>query len=158
MSELVNHFIMRRTNTLNAQHLPPKLVQVRLASTPGDNLHGLALDSKSFAGWAARQVVCCRLTETQKKIYEHLLSSKEIRHIMDGKQTNILSSIGALQKLCNHPSLLQDAPSGSSSRGGGSAHGLDSINRFLPPVPAHVRGRVQPVTPELSGKMLVSLS
>lgn len=29
MSNLVNEFILRRTNTLNAQHLPPKLVQVR---------------------------------------------------------------------------------------------------------------------------------
>lgn len=28
MSNLVNEFILRRTNTLNAQHLPPKLVQV----------------------------------------------------------------------------------------------------------------------------------
>ena len=30
MSNLVNEFILRRTNTLNAQHLPAKLVQVRV--------------------------------------------------------------------------------------------------------------------------------
>ena len=28
MSDLVNQFILRRTNTLNAKHLPPKLTQV----------------------------------------------------------------------------------------------------------------------------------
>lgn len=44
------------------------------------------------------QVVCCRLTPLQMNIYKHLLSSKEIRHILNGKQTNILSSIGAMQK------------------------------------------------------------
>jgi hypothetical protein len=93
MSNLVNEFILRRTNTLNAQHLPPKLVQV----------------------------VCCRLTELQKTIYKHLLSSKEIRHIFEGKQTNILASIGALQKLCNHPQLLQEnSYHGSSTRGNAS--------------------------------------
>lgn len=45
------------------------------------------------------QVVCCRLTPVQTKIYKHLMSSKEIRHILNGKQTNILSSIGAMQKV-----------------------------------------------------------
>ena len=28
LSSIVNDFILRRVNTLNAQHLPPKLVQV----------------------------------------------------------------------------------------------------------------------------------
>ena len=39
MSSTVNDFILRRVNTLNAQHLPPKLVQV----------------------------VCCNLTPTQQQ-------------------------------------------------------------------------------------------
>ena len=46
MSTIVNEFILRRINTLNAQHLPPKLVQV----------------------------VCCNLTEIQKNMYSHLVS------------------------------------------------------------------------------------
>ncbi|CAN0441077.1 unnamed protein product, partial [Discosporangium mesarthrocarpum] len=50
-----------------------------------------------------RKVVCCRLTEVQRGIYKHLLSSKEIRHILNGKQTNILSSIGAMQKVSFSP-------------------------------------------------------
>ncbi|CAM9988109.1 unnamed protein product, partial [Ectocarpus sp. 12 AP-2014] len=87
MSTVVNEFILRRTNNINAKHLPPKLVQV----------------------------VCCRLTPVQTKIYKHLLSSKEIRHILNGKQTNILSSIGAMQKLCNHPKLLVEGAAGRDS-------------------------------------------
>lgn len=42
MSNLVNNFILRRVNTLNAQHLPPKLVQV----------------------------VCCKLTDIQQNMYQ----------------------------------------------------------------------------------------
>jgi DNA repair and recombination RAD54-like protein len=41
MSTTVNDFILRRVNTLNAEHLPPKLVQV----------------------------VCCNLTEIQQNMY-----------------------------------------------------------------------------------------
>lgn len=29
MSTVVNEFILRRTNNINAKHLPPKLVQVK---------------------------------------------------------------------------------------------------------------------------------
>lgn len=83
-------------------------------------------------------MVCCRLTDVQKAIYKHLLNSKEVRHIFEGKQTNILSSIGALQKLCNHPTLLQEPASsgGSSTRGGGASAkantGVDQISHLLP--------------------------
>ena len=80
MSSLVNEFILRRVNTLNAEHLPPKLVQV----------------------------VCCNLTDIQKNMYEHLISSKNMQHVLDGKQVNCLSSIQMLMKLCNHPSLVAD--------------------------------------------------
>lgn len=51
-------------------------------------------------------MVCCRLTPVQKKIYKHLMSSKEIRHILNGKQTNILSSIGAIKKVRASGELL----------------------------------------------------
>jgi len=110
------------------------------------------------------QIVCCPLTDVQEKIYRHLLSSKEIRHILDGKQTNILCYIGTLQKLCNHPYLLQEPQQGSSTRkgssgggGGSKTHGMDAISQFLPPEEGgQIRGRTRPVRPELSGKMMVS--
>lgn len=70
MSETVNNFILRRVNTLNAQHLPPKLVQV----------------------------VCCNLTEIQKNMYSHLCDSKAMQHVLNGKQVNCLGSIQMLMK------------------------------------------------------------
>lgn len=62
MSSTVNNFILRRVNTLNAQHLPPKLVQV----------------------------VCCNPTEIQQNMYAHLCNSKDMQHVLDGKQVNCL--------------------------------------------------------------------
>jgi SNF2 family DNA or RNA helicase len=58
MSSIVNEFILRRVNTLNAQHLPAKLVQV----------------------------VCCKMTDMQQNIYNHLIGSKAIQQVTDGKQ------------------------------------------------------------------------
>ena len=78
MSLLVNNFILRRVNTLNAQHLPPKLVQV----------------------------VCCNLTGIQQNMYQQLVSSKDMQHVLDGKQVNCLSSIQMLMKLVNHHRLV----------------------------------------------------
>ncbi len=93
MSRIVNEFILRRTNTLNAQHLPPKLTQV----------------------------VACRLTDIQESMYRHLLNSKEVNHILSGKQTNVLAQIGTIQKLCNHPSLVLDAQYLSEGAGNSSS-------------------------------------
>lgn len=141
MSTIVNEFILRRTNTLNAQHLPPKLVQV----------------------------VACRLTDVQRRIYRHLLSGKEIRHILNGKHVNLLSSIGNMQKLCNHPRLVADrgADSGGTSNrrrsssgsagGGGSANPvftaeiLSMLPQDIPACTGRSSGRL--VHPEWSGKM-----
>jgi len=144
MSETVNQFILRRVNTLNAQHLPPKLVQV----------------------------VCCNLTEIQQNMYAHLCNSKAMQHVLDGKQVNCLGSIQMLMKLCNHPSLVVEDDS-SNKMGGGraggrnkkkicyaeeekssAAPGADGIAKFMP-YEAMGGGRNAPVMPELSGKMFV---
>ena len=141
MSTLVNEFILRRVNTLNAQHLPPKLVQV----------------------------VCCNLTEIQQNMYQHLVNSKDMQHVLDGKQVNCLSSIQMLMKLVNHPRLVADEDSHSSSGGGrrvsskkinyneeeknSAAPGADGVSKYLPMEAGG--GRNMPVRPEWSGKMFV---
>lgn len=79
MSNIVNQFILRRTNTINAKFLPDKLVQV----------------------------VCCKLTETQKNIYRHLIASKDVTAAINGKVKDALSYIQNMQKLCNHPKILE---------------------------------------------------
>ena len=76
---LVNQFILRRTNTLLSDHLPPKIVMV----------------------------VCCSMSTVQHDMYTTFLSSKVARTAQNGgKQTLVLASITALKKLCNHPSLV----------------------------------------------------
>jgi DNA repair and recombination protein RAD54 and RAD54-like protein len=147
MSGIVNQFILRRINTLNAQHLPPKLVQV----------------------------VCCNLTEIQQNMYQHLITSKDMQHVMDGKQVNCLGSIQMLMKLCNHPSLVveEDQSSGNKTQSGRraaamrvnyndtdettfAAPGADGIAKFLPcSTTGGGRAGVGPVHPEWSGKMFV---
>lgn len=142
MSCLVNEFILRRMNTLNSQHLPPKLVQV----------------------------VCCKLTDIQQNMYQHLVNSKASQHILDGKQVNCLSSIQALMKLCNHPKLIADDDSSSNGSGrraasskkisyneeesGSAAPGAQGVSKFLPDDGGGGgRGHNAPVRPEWSGKM-----
>jgi DNA repair and recombination RAD54-like protein len=81
LSTIVNEFILKRGNILNAQHLPPKLVQY----------------------------VCCRLSPLQEEMYDTLLSSKVIRHIRDGMQKDALNSIRYLMHICCHPQLILDS-------------------------------------------------
>lgn len=78
LSTIVNEFILRRGNLLNAQHLPPKLVQY----------------------------VCCRLTPLQHEMYDIVIKSKQLRHVRDGKQTKTLNSLRHLLQICSHPDLL----------------------------------------------------
>lgn len=63
---LVNHFILRRTNELLQKHLPPKTVQV----------------------------VCCKLTPLQQKLYQTICQSKDIVRIYKtGKGTKMVNRI-----------------------------------------------------------------
>lgn len=156
MSKIVNQFILRRINTLNAQHLPPKLVQV----------------------------VCINLTEIQRNMYEHLVTSKDMQHVLNGKQQNCLAYIQMLMKLANHPSLVVEDdskqahnPTSSNRRASSKnikytddddadgsrtpAVAVQGISRFLPY--DHTSGGgggrrggdFGPVHPEWSGKMFV---
>lgn len=148
MSNNVNRFILRRVNTLNAQHLPPKLVQV----------------------------VCCNLTDIQQDMYQHLVNSKDLQHAINGKQVNCLGSIQTLMKLCNHPSLVveqEDKGLGGARNGkrtaktgmsyaddeekeSTAAPGAAELGKFLPHAIAGGRkGDFAPVFPEWSGKMYV---
>ena len=59
LSDLSDHFIIRRMNRLNAEHLPPKLTQV----------------------------VCCKLTPTQQRMYEHVVRKSGRRRRYPGQRT-----------------------------------------------------------------------
>ncbi|KXS20289.1 hypothetical protein M427DRAFT_52512 [Gonapodya prolifera JEL478] len=54
----------------------------------------------------SEQVLFCRLSAEQRKVYEGFLSGKEVEAILGGKR-HVLFGIDYLRKICNHPDLLQ---------------------------------------------------
>ncbi|KAH7679572.1 DNA helicase protein [Dioscorea alata] len=93
LSAKVNQFVLRRTNALLSNHLPPKIVEV----------------------------VCCKMTSLQQKLYKHFIQSKNVKRVISEeiKQSKILAYITALKKLCNHPKLIYDTiKSGSPGTSG----------------------------------------
>lgn len=105
LSTTVNEFILKRGNIINAQHLPPKLVQF----------------------------VCCKLTPLQEKLYECVLNSKESRHLRDGKQTNTLNSLRHMLSICSHPDLILSSHRQKHASGSSTADDevLESLNALM---------------------------
>lgn len=76
LSNIVNEFILRRTNNLLSAHLPPKVVEV----------------------------VACRMTPLQYDLYCHYVQSRSVMSLFSGqKSARVLSAITSLRKLLNHP-------------------------------------------------------
>ncbi|CAA6658879.1 unnamed protein product [Spirodela intermedia] len=103
LSAKVNQFILRRTNSLLSNHLPPKIVEV----------------------------VCCKLTHLQLELYNHFLQSKNVKKAIttEMKRSKILAYITALKKLCNHPKLIYD----TLRSGSPGTSGFEDCLRFFPP-------------------------
>ncbi|XP_039006863.1 protein CHROMATIN REMODELING 25-like [Hibiscus syriacus] len=103
LSAKVNQFILRRTNVLLSNHLPPKIIEV----------------------------VCCKLTPLQAELYNHFIHSKNVKKVIteETKQTKILAYITALKKLCNHPKLIYD----TIKSGSPGTTGFEDCMRFFPP-------------------------
>lgn len=76
--ELVNKFIIRRTNDILSKYLPVKY----------------------------EHVVFCNLAPFQLDLYNHFIQSPDIKSLLRGKGSQPLKAIGILKKLCNHPDLL----------------------------------------------------
>ncbi|KAJ4894010.1 Protein CHROMATIN REMODELING 25 [Raphanus sativus] len=102
LSSKVNQFILRRTNALLSNHLPPKIIEV----------------------------VCCKMTILQSTLYNHFISSKNLKRALadNAKQTKVLAYITALKKLCNHPKLIYDT---IKSRSPGTI-GFEDCLEFFP--------------------------
>ena len=131
LSALSDMFIIRRMNRLNAQHLPPKLTQV----------------------------VCCRLTPTQEKMYRHVIRKRDEQAAVEGHVKDTLGYIQRLQKICNHPALVAQ-PEGGSAANAREAAELRSLMPEDDHMPRGRGGRVlscfsRSVDAGLSGKMLV---
>ena len=134
LSELVNKFILRRTNTILSKHLPPKVVEV----------------------------VCCKLSPLQQALYEHFLTSKAATQALTGKATAVLPAINALKKLANHPKLIFDMINGAKNTGSAAANGFNTCAEFFEPgmydgggTSRRGGGRMCPGWEEHSGKFAV---
>ncbi|XP_058778584.1 protein CHROMATIN REMODELING 25-like [Vicia villosa] len=125
LSAKVNQFILRRTNALLSNHLPPKIVEV----------------------------VCCKLTPLQSDLYKHFIQSKNVKRVINEevKQSKILAYITALKKLCNHPKLIYD----TIRSGSPGTSGFENCIRFFPPNMSSGRSGGHGGWVELSGKMQV---
>lgn len=55
------------------------------------------------------QVLFCRLTDEQHKVYQNFIDSKEVYRILNG-DNQIFSGLVALRKICNHPDLFSGGP------------------------------------------------
>uniref|UniRef100_A0A5F9DH91 DNA excision repair protein ERCC-6 n=1 Tax=Oryctolagus cuniculus TaxID=9986 RepID=A0A5F9DH91_RABIT len=55
------------------------------------------------------QVLFCRLTDEQHKVYQNFIDSKEVYAILNGEM-QIFSGLVALRKICNHPDLFSGGP------------------------------------------------
>lgn len=119
---LVNRCLIRRTAQLLSKYLPVK----------------------------TELVVCVKLTETQKNIYNEFLASDTLKKAVQGENEgkkggtlSALSAITSLKKLCNHPDLVLEKIRSKSE-------GFEKALRHLPP------GHTDQVPkPELSGKLMV---
>ncbi|AEE76208.1 Protein CHROMATIN REMODELING 25 [Arabidopsis thaliana] len=102
LSSKVNQFILRRTNALLSNHLPPKIIEV----------------------------VCCKMTTLQSTLYNHFISSKNLKRALadNAKQTKVLAYITALKKLCNHPKLIYD----TIKSGNPGTVGFENCLEFFP--------------------------
>ncbi|KAJ5224349.1 DNA repair protein rhp54 [Penicillium citrinum] len=78
LSNIVNKFIIRRSNDILSKYLPLKY----------------------------EHVVFCNMAPFQLDLYNHFIQSPEIRSLLRGKGSQPLKAIGILKKLCNHPDLL----------------------------------------------------
>ncbi|XP_029447555.1 DNA repair and recombination protein RAD54B [Rhinatrema bivittatum] len=83
LARLTRFFILRRTQEVINKFLPPKM----------------------------ESIIFCRPTALQLELYRKLLNSRAIKSCLQGMMENSshLVCIGALKKLCNHPSLLFSA-------------------------------------------------
>jgi DNA repair and recombination RAD54-like protein len=114
---IVNKFIIRRTNDILSKYLPVKY----------------------------EHVVFCNLAPFQLDLYNHFISSPDIKALLRGKGSQPLKAIGLLKKLCNHPDLLN------------LPEDLPGCDKYFPEdyVPKDSRGRDRDIRPWYSGKMQV---
>ena len=74
-------------------------------------LRRLKSDVKSHINLPSKneQVLFCRFTEDQVKLYRNYLESGEVKNILDGRFQVFMGLIN-LRKICNHPDIYDGGP------------------------------------------------
>jgi len=129
VSEVTEHFILRRTNKLNAKFLPPKHI-LNVFVTP---------------------------TDFQRRLYRIFLNSGVARKLLEAKNLRmtggVLGTIMKLQLLVNHPFLVRNAAE-RINEGFDDAE-TQAMFAEVDGADAKLRAKVKPVHEELSGKLLL---
>ncbi|KAK9468251.1 P-loop containing nucleoside triphosphate hydrolase protein [Lipomyces arxii] len=118
LGAVVNKLIIRRTNDILSKYLPVKY----------------------------EHVVFCKLSPFQTALYQHFITSPDIKKLLKGVDSQPLKAIGLLKKLCNHPDLLN------------LPDDIEGSEQYFPDeyVPKDARAsRDRDIDTSLSGKMLV---
>lgn len=110
LSLIVNEFILRRTNSLLSAHLPPKVgiwlmhiagkplsmevVSWHLGSSAFPSIPMLYVcqlktqaTPSSVHAVQVIEVVCCRMTELQRQVYQHFTNSEAARRMLRAADT-----------------------------------------------------------------------
>lgn len=85
------------------------------------------------------EVVCCKMTEMQRDLYNHFLESKATARLLAASEgggaskggTRVLGAITALKKLCNHPKLIYDVVHGNNEKA--KVDGFKGCEKFFLP-------------------------
>ncbi|XP_059139437.1 DNA repair and recombination protein RAD54B-like [Physella acuta] len=104
LARLTQMFLLRRTQEMNQDFLPPKV----------------------------ELVLFCRPSPLQLLLYKHLIQSKVVSQLMSSRQvagSPHLVCIGALKQLCNHPALIFNKISQPSDQQNSL---YDGVSAYLP--------------------------
>ena len=98
------------------------------------------------------QVVCCKLTPLQTRLYKRLIAQMEKIAAQSNQTKDVLSYLQMIQKLCNHPTILTMSDTMPKERTGTTKEDLSLLG--VPVYDNDTDGaNVTDIMPTISGKM-----
>jgi SNF2-related domain len=130
-----SHTVHRRLILVTAQHVPLNASPKPIGSSwfcLACGTHRILSFAGSCYGLQVIEIVCCKMTELQRTVYNHFLESNAALRLLNGKAAaRVLSAITSLKKLCNHPKLIYDTMHSTAKKDG--AEGFEAGGAGLHP-------------------------